>query len=208
MAQILKDEIREKIRKSGIEVFTENGYKKSSIKHIAEVAGVSVGNVYRYFKNKEDLYDDVIQGVYDGMEKLILAVEESGQYQMRPSIQMLHEEGGKIMEPLQAFINLYLEEKDVFTMLLNGEKDDHYDRTVRRYIELLKKHFYSMWGKDNMEGGLTKAEVTALTNALVFGAIGLLEEVEENQVPRLLTSFISDLMKGYFYVRQYREAKQ
>ncbi len=208
MAQILKDEIREKIRKSGISVFTKNGYKKSSIKHIAEVAGVSVGNVYRYYRNKEDLYDDVIQGVYDGLEELIFAVKESGQYQIAPDLAMLHEDGGRIMVPLQIFMDLYIREKDVFTMLLNGEKDDRYDKTVKRYIEMLKKHFYSMWGVENMEGGLSKAETRALTNALVFGSIGLLEDVKEDEVSRLLTSFLSDLIKGYFYVRQYREAKQ
>lgn len=206
MAQILKQEIKEKIKVSAVRLFTEKGFKKTSIKNIAEEAGVSVGNVYRYYKNKEDLYDDVIQGVYDGLEQLILRVEQSGDYKMALSNLVLDKIDDKILEPMEAFIQLYVREKDVFTMLLNGEKDIHYDKTVNRYISLLKKHFYSMWGVESMEMGLSLDETSALTNALVFGAIALLEEVEGDEVGSVLTAFVSDLMKGYFYVRQFREA--
>ena len=37
-------------------VFAEQGYAQASMRDIARVAGISVGGLYLYFKNKEDLY--------------------------------------------------------------------------------------------------------------------------------------------------------
>ena len=38
----------------------EHGYEKSTTNRIAERAGYSVGTVYQYFDNKEDVYAEVI----------------------------------------------------------------------------------------------------------------------------------------------------
>lgn len=56
MVQVKKDEIRQTIEKSAIEIFLEKGYLNTKIKDIAEKANVSVGSIYIYFKNKEDLF--------------------------------------------------------------------------------------------------------------------------------------------------------
>ncbi|HLO26413.1 MAG TPA: TetR/AcrR family transcriptional regulator [Geobacteraceae bacterium] len=37
-------------------VFAEQGYARANMRDIAQVAGISVGGLYLYFKNKEDLY--------------------------------------------------------------------------------------------------------------------------------------------------------
>ncbi len=58
-------------RRSGIEsknriidaamgVFSRHGYAKANIREIAKTAGISVGGVYLYFKNKEELYKSLI----------------------------------------------------------------------------------------------------------------------------------------------------
>lgn len=56
MVQVKKDEIRQAIEKSAIDIFLEKGYLNTKIKDIAEKANVSVGSIYIYFKNKEDLF--------------------------------------------------------------------------------------------------------------------------------------------------------
>lgn len=37
-------------------VFAEQGYARANMRDIAQVAGISVGGLYLYFKNKEDLF--------------------------------------------------------------------------------------------------------------------------------------------------------
>lgn len=60
MVQIKKDEVRQSIEKSAIDIFLEKGYLNTKMKDIAEKANISVGSIYIYFKNKEDLFYTVL----------------------------------------------------------------------------------------------------------------------------------------------------
>lgn len=60
----LKEEVREKILASAIIRFKEQGYSGASMRLIAKSAGVSLGNVYRYFENKDALFNAIVEPVY------------------------------------------------------------------------------------------------------------------------------------------------
>lgn len=62
--QYLKDEVRNSIVEEALKEFKELGYKGASIRSIAKRANTSVGNIYKYFKSKEDLYESLIGSVY------------------------------------------------------------------------------------------------------------------------------------------------
>ncbi|MFF2888637.1 TetR/AcrR family transcriptional regulator [Paenibacillus sp. NPDC057967] len=70
MVQILKEEIRQAIIRHAKDEFLEHGFAKASLKRIAGKVGVSVGNLYRYFDNKEKLYDHIVSCIYPYLEKL------------------------------------------------------------------------------------------------------------------------------------------
>ncbi|MDQ7787298.1 MAG: TetR/AcrR family transcriptional regulator [Thermodesulfovibrionales bacterium] len=53
-------ESKKKIIKAAMDVFSVKGYAKTSIREIARAAGISVGGVYLYFRNKEELYKSLI----------------------------------------------------------------------------------------------------------------------------------------------------
>lgn len=53
--QILKDEIRNAIVDAALETFTAGGYALTSMAEVAKAAKISSGNIYRYFRSKEDL---------------------------------------------------------------------------------------------------------------------------------------------------------
>ena len=53
-------ESKKKIIRAAMDVFSVKGYAKASIREIAGVAGISVGGVYLYFRNKEELYRSLI----------------------------------------------------------------------------------------------------------------------------------------------------
>lgn len=61
IVQVLKDEVRQSIRESAVKIFKESGYQKASMRTIAEGAGMSVGNLYRYYKNKDALFGELVQ---------------------------------------------------------------------------------------------------------------------------------------------------
>ncbi len=59
MAQTLKDEVRERILAAARQVYAEQGYATARLVDIAEGARVGTGNLYRYFKGKEAIFDDI-----------------------------------------------------------------------------------------------------------------------------------------------------
>lgn len=60
MPQVLKDTVRDRLIAAGLEVFAARGYGGAAMDEIAAAAGVSTGNVYRYFRGKRELFDAVV----------------------------------------------------------------------------------------------------------------------------------------------------
>lgn len=64
MPQVLKDEVRNRILEAAEEVFYEKDYSIAKLSEIAEKASVPVALIYTYFKNKEVLFDSIVESVY------------------------------------------------------------------------------------------------------------------------------------------------
>lgn len=87
-------ESRKRIIDAAMGVFSMHGYAKASIREIAKIAGISVGGVYLYFKNKEELYINLIK---DRMQDLITKTEVIAEPTKSPSM------------ALSAFLRLHLD---------------------------------------------------------------------------------------------------
>lgn len=198
MAQFLKDEVKEKIKVSAVETFTKKGFKESSIKEIAVGAGVSVGNVYRYFTNKDALYEAVIANVYEGVQAILSSVGERKDYMklMNP------EEGVEVIyTPMHRFIELYRQEEAVFEMLLSGGVDIYYEKTVMAVQGILADSFVKFWGVDSDLGIMTRLEASALSNALIFSVVDLIRNADDEALDEVLVEFVTRLVKGYMMVK-------
>lgn len=71
MAQRLKEELRENIVMSAKEELKRNGYEGASMRRIAMGAGVSTGNLYRYFKNKDELLSYITQPALNAIDMML-----------------------------------------------------------------------------------------------------------------------------------------
>lgn len=60
MPQILKDDLRKRILEAAGSIFAERGFEAARIADIADIAGTSASNVYKYVKDKTDLFDKVL----------------------------------------------------------------------------------------------------------------------------------------------------
>jgi AcrR family transcriptional regulator len=60
------EETRSLILETALELFAERGYEETTMRAIAEEAGVALGNAYYYFRSKEHL----IQAFYDRLHEL------------------------------------------------------------------------------------------------------------------------------------------
>ena len=65
-----KDLRRESILRSAETLFAQKGYRKTRIEDIAAMSEVSVGAVYGYFKNKEELLANVLDDIGQYVRKI------------------------------------------------------------------------------------------------------------------------------------------
>ena len=66
-------EMRRKIQTAALDLFDRDGFENVSVEAIAQAAGCSVGNIYHYFKSKDELalqVTDNVDEVYRDLEQL------------------------------------------------------------------------------------------------------------------------------------------
>lgn len=72
MGQTLKDNLKQLIIDSAINDLYENGVAGASMRRIASDANMTVGNLYRYFKNKDELVNYIIEPVIEKIRNVLL----------------------------------------------------------------------------------------------------------------------------------------
>ena len=66
--QVLKEDIRGRILAVAEQRFGQQGYSKTSMREIAGAVGVGVGNIYNYFRNKDELFCEVFRAQGSSLE--------------------------------------------------------------------------------------------------------------------------------------------
>ncbi len=120
--QYLKKEIRERILAAAVEEFKEEGYSDASIRNIANNAEISLGNVYRYYTNKESLYFAVINPFMASIKQFVDNDFTFNESSMK-----------EISEKVIAFIMKYHDE----LLVIRKGNTIHYDTFVNYIIELI-----------------------------------------------------------------------
>ncbi len=69
--QTLKKEIEERILNAARVEFAEHGFAKAKMRSIAGRAGVSTGNLYTYFPNKDDLFCALVAPTVDQINEYV-----------------------------------------------------------------------------------------------------------------------------------------
>jgi AcrR family transcriptional regulator len=76
--QYQKEEVRNRILQSALNEFDKNGYSGTQMRRIAQEAGVATGNIYRYFHNKEEVFEAIVQPVYAHISSIIFDLYKPG----------------------------------------------------------------------------------------------------------------------------------
>lgn len=74
--QILKDDIKDRILKYARKEFLAKGYKNATIRNIADSSGIAAGNIYKYFKSKDELFCAILQPVITALDHFIKSHNE------------------------------------------------------------------------------------------------------------------------------------
>ena len=120
--QYLKKEIRDRILAAAVEEFKEQGYADASIRNIANNAEISLGNVYRYYTNKEALYLAVINPFLESVKQFVDNDFAFSEKSMK-----------EISEMLIAFIMQYNDE----LLIIRKGNTVYYDNFVKYIIDII-----------------------------------------------------------------------
>ncbi|MDK2867787.1 MAG: hypothetical protein PWP51_1995 [Clostridiales bacterium] len=133
--QYLKDDVRERIVDAALDEFVEKGFNNASMREIAQRAQITVGNIYRYFKNKEDLLKQSLSPLIE-----VIDVFVNRDYIAEMGLSR-HDE---VRELIAANITkLYEDFPREFYVLRNGLKgtlyNAYYDNVVQSVIAKMKR---------------------------------------------------------------------
>lgn len=128
--QYLKDEVRNSIADKALKEFLEKGYEGASIRSIAKKSNTSVGNIYKYFTSKEDLYENLIGSVY---KRLIDYIKKFDDVQLNENAQAIFYE---LMEKIMEVFN---ENSTEISILLNQSKGSKYENCKSIFVDFITK---------------------------------------------------------------------
>lgn len=129
MAQVLKEEIYERIFDAGVQVFYEKDYRSAKMKDIAEKAGVPVSLTYSYFKNKEELFEKIVSSISIDFDRIAKEEEASSGL---PS--------EKYKSKAESYILDLLEKHKIFVILMDKSSGTRYENSKEELIQSLGQH--------------------------------------------------------------------
>ncbi len=69
--QIPKGNIRNNILKAATNIFLKKGYSKTSMREIAAKSDVVLSNIYNYFKNKDEIFCQIVKPVTYAFDRML-----------------------------------------------------------------------------------------------------------------------------------------
>jgi len=188
--QYLKDEMRSKITEKALMEFQEKGYSGASIRNIAKNSGTSPGNIYKYFKSKDDLYENLIGSVYI---KIMGCMSQFSKVE-------LNEKAETVFYELMGNIMLLIEESSLeLSILLNKSAGSKYENCKSTFICLITEIVTGMIKYELSVKGETLKDsfiIYLLSNSMVESISIILNEKEDRAEAKALILSLIDIFFG------------
>lgn len=126
--QVLKESVKNAIVEGAIAEFFEHGYQNANMRRIADSANITVGNIYRYYDNKEALFNAILQPAKEAINDL-----ESFDQKLHITKIESSKEANQIVTYVMNVLRPYT--KEIFIMIFNAN-GSHYHQ-VKTQLENL-----------------------------------------------------------------------
>lgn len=143
--QIKKNEIEKALLEAAETEFYAYGFEHASVRRIMREAGVSIGNFYNYFKNKEELYYALVGEAYHTFVHFMNQQEHEDESFF--SSNLMKTPGWQqqltilLQQVLPNYIKNILPDFDIrFVILMEGSRGTRYEHTGEQLIKLVKDH--------------------------------------------------------------------
>ncbi len=193
--QYLKKEIRESIIAAAIDEFKEHGYADASIRNIANNAEISLGNIYRYFANKEALYFAVINPFLSSIKQVIE--------------QDIVFESSDMRQASDTLVKFLVEHSDELLIIRKGNSV-HYEAFIDYLVqsisskikEMMKNSFPEIDDKIKNEGFYNAVAEGFLTSLFKVLSKDAPLEVQKRNVSELITFYFGHMGDRFYHYEQ------
>ena len=186
---------KQKILEAAMRVIRTQGVEKTTVREIAAQAGVTTGAVYHYYKNKEELFQDIINESIHFSQKVITTYNSGEKSQQ----ELFNEIADNVRRRLQR------EDEQKLHIALLGEliskNDENRDRVVKNYKRTIKNAgdlFGPASGIENEKYKYLMASffVAALDGMAIQHSLGVYPAKEEMVIETFI-KFFKEAILGY-----------
>jgi AcrR family transcriptional regulator len=189
--QTLKEDVRQSILRAALREFKSHDYTDASMRRIASEAGITTGNIYRYYKNKEELFEALVKPVYDKLIEYVLNLKKELDRSYTGG-----NHGLKYLNMVEdTVIGLFDAYSAELTILMNRSTGSKYVQVKSDMVKLIATIMEDVFtsGRDNADKLTTQQRQSAqmLAGTVVEGICLILREHEDGEtVKRLVNEFI------------------
>lgn len=174
--QVLKDEVRDRIRKSALATFRTKGFKKASMRSIAKKAGVTAGNLYRYFNSKEDLFHSVISPAF---EMITVLIKENRDFDFAGSTRY----SSHLEYAADRIADIHDGYRDELLVLIDGSRGTEYERAKDEIISMFEENIRLLLLKSRPERMVGDGQLIAhaIAAGYIEGLVAIMRHCEDNK---------------------------
>ena len=186
---------KQRIIDAAIEVIKEKSVEEATVREIAAKAGLTTGAIYHYYKNKDELFYDIMNNdihfIYKLSEKRNDALKD-------PDV-LLKEVQDGVRNRMSK-----VDEEKLHILLLsdviakNGEMKDKYKENYENIIARVSDMFYYTFGIKNekCKKGIAAIFVAALDGISMQHSLGLIDEDPEEFI-RIFNDFFTESVPAF-----------
>jgi AcrR family transcriptional regulator len=180
---------RQEILNAATESFSLFGYKATTIDQVAKLANVGKGTIYTFFKNKEELFDEIITKLINDMESAANQVIDSD----KPFQENVHHALYKLLEfriDHQLTIKLVQEQRDIGTPVVQNVMQKLEDSILLFIKQKIKQAI--------KKGEIKQCDPEVIAFILLKVYIALIFDWEKNREP-LTKIEIAEIFQQYIF---------
>ena len=158
-------QMRTRIQKAALDLFDKEGFENVSVEQVAHAVGCSVGNIYHYFKSKDELalqVTDSVDRIYLELEKEYAADAESAAYD-------------KLMDFVGQTLRISTEDELLYKCFIQGlkypEQGTLKDSDKRVYHRMLRQLVAACQAEGSISTAYSVAEVVEMLVTLHRGML-------------------------------------
>lgn len=192
-----KDTIRAKILSSAMEAFSENGIQGVSIRIIAKKAELSIGSIYVYFKDKNQILEELHKSSMEALMKSVIPNPN-----LKIPLEILH-------ESFELFISFASKNPEDFKLLFESSTNQNHSQETKLFSTEIWFNYLKNLVADCLKDGSIKhynQEVVSLTiwSALLgYAHLSLdrnhtgFSDSQQKSIIRDSLYFLKDLLQRY-----------